>query len=133
MNDIRAAARWYSRGVLGAVTLLLLMISAKFLLDPIGSAAPRGIALNTPLGVSIARVGFGGFPLACAIIAAWCVVTAGRVRLGLQFVVTLFSTVLVVRIVAALVDSSVAGNARLIGAEVVFLALALTALRLESR
>lgn len=126
-------ALWLSRGVLVVVAAILTLISQRYLRDPVGGAAERGIVLSSPLAATIARVGFGAFPLACAIIVAWCLAAADRLRAGLWFVVILFGTVLVVRVAGAVVDKSLSESIPLIIPEVVFLALTATALIVGSR
>lgn len=123
-------AWWMSRGVLLAVTGILGLISEKFLLDTTAQAGARGIITSSPLGLTIARVGLGGFPLACAIVVFVCLISANRIRFGLWFVIALFGTVLAVRIVGAIVDGSLAANVPLIIPEVVFLALTSVAIAL---
>ena len=119
---------WFSRIVLVLVAGILLLIARKYLFDPTGASAERGIVLSTGAGRTIARVGFGGFPLACAIVVAACVSAARRVRYGLWFVIALFGTVLFVRLAGAVADNSLADNVPLIIPEVVFLTLTATAL-----
>ena len=122
------AVLWFSRMILILVAGILLLIARKYLFDPTGASAERGIILSTGGGRTIARVGFGGFPLACAIVVAACVPAARRVRYGLWFVIALFGTVLFVRLAGAVADKSLADNVPLIIPEVVFLALTTAAL-----
>lgn len=68
--------RWMSRGVLLAVTVILALIGEKFLFDTAAQAAARGITFAQPIGLTIARVGLGGFPLACAVVTATCLASA---------------------------------------------------------
>ena len=119
--------RWFGGAVLFAATAILILISEKFLLDPTTEAASRGIALSTPIAVTVARVGFGGFPLASAIITATSLVT-GRIRQGLWFIVILFGTVLAVRAVSAAANGSLAASIPLIVPEAVFVGLSAIAL-----
>ena len=123
----------FSRIVLVLVAGILLLIARKDLFDPGGASAERGIVLSTGMGRTIARVGLGGFPLACAIVVAACIPVARRVRYGLWFVIALFGTVLFVRLAGAVADKSLADNVPLIIPEVVFLTLTTTALILGRR
>lgn len=127
------ASLWLGRAVLFIVAAILARISSTYLFDPTSGSAARGMVLSSPLAITIARVGFGAFPLACAIVVAWCLVSVDRLRSGLWFVITVFSTVLIVRVVGALVDHSLSENIPLIVAEIVFLALTTTALVLGAR
>jgi hypothetical protein len=124
----QAVALWFTRIILVFVIGILLLIAKKYLFDPTGASAERGIIVSSGVGRTIARVGFGGFPLACAIVIAMCLAAADRVRFGLWFVIALFGTVLIVRLVSAVADQSLADNVPLIIPEVVFLALTTAAL-----
>jgi hypothetical protein len=119
---------WFSRTILVLVAGILFLIARKYLFDPTGASAERGIVLSTGTGRTIARVGFGAFPLACAIVVAACVPATNRVRNGLWFVIALFGTVLFVRLAGAVADNSLADNIPLVIPEVVFLMLTTTAL-----
>lgn len=119
--------RWLGGGILLAATAILALISERFLLDSTAQAAARGIILSTPLGVTIARVGLGGFPLAAAIITALSLVT-GHVRRGLWFIVILFGTVLIVRLVSSATNGSLAASVPLIIPEGMFAGLSLVML-----
>jgi hypothetical protein len=115
-------ARWFGGGILLAATTILTLISVKFLFHASAQAAGRGISITSPLGETIARVGFGGFPLASAIIAVTLLAT-GHIRRGLWFIVILFGTVLVVRVVSGATNGSLAASIQLIVPEVVFVGL----------
>jgi len=129
----RRVARWISRGVLLAVTVILGLISEKFLFDTTAQAASRGIMFSSAIGTTIARVGLGAFPLACAIVIVVCLLSVERIRLGLWFVIVLFGTVLGVRVLGAAADGSIAASIPLIMPEVVFLVATATAIALSSR
>jgi hypothetical protein len=121
-------ALWFSRIILALVAVILLLISEKYLFDTTAQSAARGIVLTSGLGMTIARVGFGAFPLACAIVVMACIGSATRVRLGLWFVLTLFGTVLIVRLAGAIVDKSLSASVSLVIPEVVFIILTSVAL-----
>jgi len=80
---------WISRVILLLPTTIFLLISLRTIADPAGSTEEQGISLNSPLGYTILRVGFGGFPLAFAIIVLACLVSTRRLLTGLSFVATL--------------------------------------------
>jgi hypothetical protein len=121
-------ALWFSRIILALVAVILLLISEKYLFDTTAQSAARGIVLTSGLGMTIARVGFGAFPLACAIVVMACIASATRVRLGLWFVLMLFGTVLIVRLAGAIVDKSLSASVSLVIPEVVFIILTSVAL-----
>jgi hypothetical protein len=129
--DMRATP-WFGRGILFAATMILAFISERFLFHATAEAAARGIALSTPLGATIVRVGFGGFPLASAIIAGALLVT-GQLRRGLWFVAILFGTVLVVRIVSSATNGSLVASVPLILPEALFVALSIVTLIMGGR
>ena len=57
------------RAPLIMMTVIFSLISFRYLSNPVGGAAAVGISFTSPGGVTIARVGFAGFPLAFAILA----------------------------------------------------------------
>jgi hypothetical protein len=68
--------------VLGSATLIFFLIGFKYILDPVSAAASSGMSLPTALGLTNMRAGVGGFSLGCALIAAACLASRERLRLG---------------------------------------------------
>jgi hypothetical protein len=124
---------WISRLPLVIATIIFTGISSKFLLDPVGTAAQNGVSFNSGAGITLCRIGFGAFPLAFAIITFSCLIARRRVLAGIYIVSTVIGVVLVVRVVAMLVDNSVASNARLLAPEIVLLALSYIGANMELR
>ncbi|HYY94468.1 MAG TPA: hypothetical protein VE713_08120 [Pyrinomonadaceae bacterium] len=122
---------WLGRIVLAIFTLLFTLIGLRFISNPVGAAAESGITLAAPLGVTIARVGFGAFPLGCAINAAFCLASARRLFTGVAFVSLMVGVVFVVRVIGILVDHTAHESLRVLGAEVVLLALSAVSLFAE--
>src|SRR5215469_1131007 len=89
---------WISRLPLIAVTAIFTMISARFLISPVNSAAAQGISFNSGVGITVARIGFGAFPLAFVIITLSCLVSRQRLLAGLYIVLTVITVALVVRV-----------------------------------
>lgn len=120
------------RAPLVIMAVIFTMISARYLVNPVHSAAIQGIAFTTPGGVTVARIGFGAFPLALAILAFGCLISARRLLAGLYMVFTVISVVITIRLAGILVDNSAHEAARLLAPEFVLLTLSVIALRLES-
>jgi hypothetical protein len=113
------------------MTTIFALISFRYLFQLSHSAAAAGISFTSPGGATIARIGFGGFPLSLAILAFAALLFA-RWRLpGLFMVLIVDSVVIVVRLLGFLMDHS-AATAGLLAPEFVLLALSITAIRLES-
>ena len=64
MNRFWKVSPWLVRLVLLPPTVIFALIASRYLLNPIQAASAVGIAFTSPLGITIARVGFAGFPLA---------------------------------------------------------------------
>lgn len=94
---------WLSRAVLLAATFLFSMIALRNLVDPVGAVAPHEITLGSPAGITVARVGLGGFPLAFAIILGACLVT-GRLVTGLGGLAIVAVVVTGARVLGLVVD-----------------------------
>jgi len=124
-------AIWISRFPLIAATFIFTAISSKFLIDPVHSAAQRGILLSSNEGITVGRVGLGGFPLAFAIIILACLLSKRRILAGLYMLLTVVGIVLIVRVVGMVVDSSVKESVHLLIPEIVLLTLSLIALGVE--
>jgi hypothetical protein len=118
MEKFWKSAPWIIRLILLPPTVIFTLIAIRYITHPVASAAAQGIAFNSGLGVTIARVGFGGFPLACAIFLATCLVSRHRLLTGLTFVSIIVGVVLLVRIFGMMADSSTAENMRLVRPEI---------------
>src|SRR5579864_2092186 len=80
------------------VTVIFTMISARYLSDPVREAAKVGISFTDPGGITVARVGFAGFPLAIAILTFSCLFSPRRLLAGQFLVLTVDGVVTLVRI-----------------------------------
>jgi membrane-anchored protein YejM (alkaline phosphatase superfamily) len=107
------------------------MIASRYLFHPVQAATAVGISFVTPLGMTIARVGFGAFPLACSLFTLSCLLSSRRLLTGLGFVATVMGAVLVVRVFGMLADGTIEENMHLVIAEVVFLVLMLVGMTIE--
>ncbi|MBZ5683202.1 MAG: hypothetical protein LAO24_24185 [Acidobacteriia bacterium] len=120
------------RAPLVMVTMIFTLISLRYLADPVRAAAAAGISLTSPGGITVARVGFAGFPLSFAILAFTCLISTRRLLAGLYMVLTVVAVVTAVRILGILLDHSASESARLLAPESVLLTLSVIAIRLES-
>lgn len=123
MNKFWRFAPWLTRLILAAPTLIFTLIASRYLFDPVHEGGKIGIAFNTPLAITITRVGFGAFPLAFAIFTLFCIVSARRVLTGLSFVATIMAVALVVRVAGMLADGTVHESMGLVRAEAIMLVL----------
>jgi hypothetical protein len=118
MNKFWKAAPWIARLILIPPTVIFALIAARYIAHPVASAAAQGIVLPPGLGVTIARVGLGGFPLGCSIFLATCLLSRWQVITGLTFVAIMASVVLAVRVFGMTTDSTVQENLHLVHAEI---------------
>lgn len=123
MERFQKVAPWLTRLILLLPMAIFTLIAARYLVNPVRSAAAQGIVLPPGLGVTIARVGLGGFPLGCAIFLATCFFSKRRLLTGLTFVSILASVVLGVRVFGMIADATVQANLRLVRNEIGLLAL----------
>ena len=121
----------FRRVPLVMITFIFTMVSFRYLAHPVRTATAAGISFTSPGGITVARIGFGAFPLAFAVLAFSCLVSNGRLLIGLYMVLTVISVVTVVRIVAIMVDHSASQAAFLLVPEGVLLILSGIAIRLE--
>jgi hypothetical protein len=133
MERFQKVAPWLTRLILLPPTVIFALIAARYLANPVASAAAQGIVLPAGLGVTIARVGLGGFPLGCGIFLATCLWSRRRLLNGLTFVAIMVSVVLAVRIFGMVADSTVQANMRLVGREIGLLVVTVIGIFLELR
>jgi hypothetical protein len=122
---------WLVRLILTPPTLILALIASRYLLNPVQAATSAGISFVAPLGLTVARVGLGAFPLACSLFTLSCLISSRRLLTGLGFVATVMSAALVVRIFGMLADGTSKENLHLVVAEIVMLTLMLIGVVLE--
>jgi hypothetical protein len=116
--------------ILAVPTALFASIGIRYLVD-VTAVGVRGIAFTSGMGMTVGRVGFGAFPLACSLFLLGCLFSERRLLTALAFVATLDSVVPAVRIVSMFVDSSIRENLGLVRAEVFLLVLSAAGLLLE--
>jgi hypothetical protein len=124
---------WFNRLLLVAATYVMTMIAFRNLRDPIAAALPVGIVLSSPTAITVARVGFGGFPLGIAIALAGCLVATPRLLTGASVLAAVIGAATVARVQGLLVDGATSYNVKLLRPEIVFFTLSLVAIALERR
>jgi hypothetical protein len=124
---------WFSRAVLGAATLLMSMIGIRGLFDPVRSVAQHAITLGSAEGVTVARVGFGGFPLAVALVLLGCLLAERRVLTGLAVLAVVAVVVTAARLLGLVLDGAAPFTLFVLRPELALIAASTTALALERR
>ena len=122
---------WIGKFVLLPPSAILIMVGVRHLAHPEVQAAKKGIAFTNPLGATIYRVGFAGFPLGCAAFIAYCLRTDQRTLTGLTFSALFNGVVLAVRIFGMAVDSTVQQSLALVKGEIVVVAISLVGITIE--
>jgi|SRR5690242_12066547 hypothetical protein len=122
---------WLTRLLLLPPTIIFTLIAARHIARPVQAAAAEGISLNSPLGITITRVGLGGFPLGCAIFTFFCLLSTRRILTGLLFVWNMVGVLLGVRVIGILADGTARQNLRLVGAEIGLLTIVTIGILLE--
>lgn len=112
------------------LTVVLSLIAFRYLTNPVQAASAAGIAFTSPGGITVARVGFAGFPLAFAVFFLSCLVSQRRILTGLRTELTLLGIVMGVRMLGMAVAHS-AETANLLVPEAAMAALCIIAIRLE--
>ena len=131
MNTFWKFSPWISKFILLPPTAILTMVGVRHLAHPEVQAAEKGLAFTNPLGVTIYRVGFAGFPLGCAAFFAYCLRTNRRTLTGLIFSVLFNGVVLAVRIYGMAVDSTVQQSLPLVKKEIVVVVISLVGITIE--
>lgn len=113
------------------VTVIFTLISFRYLTHSVVAAEAEGIRFTSSGGITVARIAFGAFPLAFAILAFVSLVSARWRIAGLYMVLTVDGVVIGVRAFSIVAVHS-AASARLFAPETALLILSLIAIRLES-
>jgi hypothetical protein len=131
MNRFWKFSPWITRFILMFPALLFASIGIRDLSNIITVMGGRGVAFTSGNGVTVARVGFGAFPLGCGLFLLGCLFFERYLLAAFSFVATLDLVVLVVRIAGMFADSSVPENMPLVRAEVLLLVLTGTGILIE--
>jgi hypothetical protein len=124
---------WLSRMVILAVAGLFAMIGFKFVSDPQHAAAGAGIMLDSAIGITNTRAGFGGFPLGFALLLVFCLFSSRRLLAALAAIATLAAVILAVRLYGAVQDGTLGESGRLLIPEVAILVVSLSTAFVERR
>jgi hypothetical protein len=124
---------WFSRVVLFAATALFTMIALRGLFDPVGSTGEHAIALGSPAGITVARVGFGGFPLAFALILLACLLAERRLASGLALLMVVAIVVTGARLLGLVLDGPAPFTLQVLKPEIGLIVASATAFVLERR
>jgi hypothetical protein len=133
MNGWLRHTVWFSRALLLVASVLFLAIASRNIVDPAAAEGPVGIAFSSPGGVTVARVGFGAFPLGFAIILIACLVSERRLLLGLRLLNTLVVVVTAVRILGLVVDGPAAFTLKVLRPELALTVLSTAGVYLEGK
>jgi hypothetical protein len=124
---------WLARLIIAAVACLFALISFKFVLDPQHAAASSGIAIDSAIGTTNTRAGFGGFPLGIAAILVFCLFSSRRLLGALASIATIAVVILTVRAYGAAQDGTYAESLHLLIPEAVISVAALLGTLMEMR
>lgn len=114
-----------------ALTLILALIAFRYLLNPVEAASSVGVAFTSPGGITVARVGFGAFPLGFVAFFLNSLLSQRQLLPGLRTELALLAIVIAVRILG-MVGAHSAETGLLLIPEVVIAALCVLAMRLET-
>ena len=127
------AVIWFNRLVLIVASFIMTTIAMRQLRDPIGATAAVGIVLGSPTAVTVARVGFGGFPLGFAIALCGCLTSTKRLLTGVSLVAAVVGGATLARIQGLVLDGVTPYNTALLRPEFALLLLSAIGITLERR
>jgi hypothetical protein len=130
---IHNVSPWFGRLVILAVAALFAMISFKFVFDPQSAAASSGIRLDSAVGYTNARAGFGGFPVGFAAILVFCLFSSRRLLAALAAIATVAAVILAVRLYGAGQDDTFVQSAHLLVPEAAIVAASLLGAWMEMK
>jgi Domain of unknown function (DUF4345) len=133
MNTSLKHSIWFGRIVLAVATFLFTMIALRGLFDPVGSSAAHEITLASAAGITVVRVGFGGFPLAFAVILLACLTSERRLQTGLGVLLLVAVIVTAARLLGLALDGPAPFTLHVLKPEVALIVASSVALLLERR
>jgi hypothetical protein len=133
MTNFWKVAPWLSRLIILVVVGLFTMISLKFVFDPQQAAANSGIIIQSSVGYTNTRAGFGGFPLGFAAILVFCLFSSRRLLAALWSIATVAAVILAVRLYGAAQDGTFSQSAHILIPETVLLVIALLGAVMETK
>jgi hypothetical protein len=126
-------APWVNRLIIFAVAGLFTTISLKFVFDPQSAAINSGVSIQSGVGYTNTRAGFGGFPLGFAVILFYCLFSSRRLLAALSFTATVAAVILLVRLYGAVADNTFKESAHLLVPETILLCVTLLGVFLETK
>lgn len=133
MNGYSRTVIWFNRLVLAVATVVMTMIALRTLRDPVGATLPLDIALTSPSAVTIARVGFGGFPLGFAAALFACLIATRRLLTGVFLMLAVVGAATIARVQGLVLDGATPYNLHLLRPELAMVTLSLAGIVLELR
>jgi hypothetical protein len=121
----------FTRLPMVALAGILFIVAMRYLITPVQSAAAAGISFTSPGGITVARIGFSGFPLAFVALFLSSLFSRPRLLFGLQTELLLLAVVIGVRMLGMALAHSMQ-TATLLIPEIVLAGLCVLAIRLES-
>jgi len=131
MTKLWSAASWTSRLILVPPLAIFTMIAVRHLAEPHVMATQQGLAFVSPIGLTVFRAVFAGFPLSCAAFLAYCLLSNRRTLDGLVLSAMIAGIVVAIRIYGMNVDGTVQQSMALVKDETVLLAVSIIGLALE--
>ena len=98
-------APWVSRLLLLPPALIVILVSFRYILDPVHGASVTGVTLSTPEAITDTRA-LGGITLTLAVVLLWSLISRVRLQMEHALVVTLMLLVLSARIFGFVKDGT---------------------------
>ncbi|HEV2984104.1 MAG TPA: DUF4345 family protein [Vicinamibacterales bacterium] len=123
MSRSPRALVWFNRLLLAAATFIMTMIAVRTLRDPVGATRSVGIVLSSPTAITVARVGFGGFPLGLAVALLGSLISTERLLSGLYLLLAVMGAATIARIQGIVLDGPTPYNLGLLRPEILLCVL----------
>jgi Domain of unknown function (DUF4345) len=130
MSRPTCALVWFNRLLLAAATFIMTMIAVRTLWDPVAATRPMGIVLNSPTAITVARVGFGGFPLGLAVALLGSLISTERLLSGLYLLLAVMGAATIARIQGIVLDGPTPYNLGLLRPEILLCVLSVVGIAL---
>ncbi|HYM19738.1 MAG TPA: DUF4345 family protein [Candidatus Kapabacteria bacterium] len=124
---------WFTRAFLAGTSVLMTLISLRYISFPIESAKEMGIQLTNTNAITVARVAMGGFPLGVGLSVFSTLFSKKRMLGGIITMSIMITVLAAVRITGLVIDGESEFNLRVLKPELFIVVLSLIGLFFELR
>ena len=133
MDKISKAGIWFCRVLLLCGAIIFLLISIRYLTNPVSASSQFKISLGTPTAITNMRIGFGAVPLGLAIVIFSCLFSKRKTLSGLYVLGIMMGVASVIRTLGLIVDGATQETVKVLRPEIFFFCFSVVGILFEYR